>query len=290
MSQGAGEGDNVRGPQAAHEAEEIARRLEDPALLAFALNGVFMQSCTRAGLASRRDEIGAELVALAARHGLVTFEVLGHLIRLQARGALADFAAADEHAAAADLLAERHERPLVGVFTEWYRALRLAAHGRLARAEAAYVEAAARLEGAGMPGVERGLPPLTRLCLRLAGRPSSARETAEAVDPAADWGPYRPWAEPFFSLRAGRHAEARAALRALPEPPADLLYEALCCLEAAPALVLGDRVVLERVRARLLPAAGELAGAGSGLITLGPVAGWLTTITTALDRWTSPST
>ncbi|WP_370022951.1 BTAD domain-containing putative transcriptional regulator [Planotetraspora sp. GP83] len=280
-----------RGPQAAREAGEIARRLDDPALLAFALNGMFMQSCTRAGLASRRDAIGAELVALAARHGLVTFEVLGHLIRLQARSALADFSGADEHAAAADLLAKRHERPLVGVFTQWYGALRLAAaSGQLAQAEAAYQEAAARLEGAGMPGMEHGLLPLTRLCLRLADGASSAQEAAEVVDPDADWGPYRPWAEPFVLLRAGRHAESQAALHALPEPPADLMYEALCCLQAAAALELRDRAVLERVRARLLPAAGELAGAGSGLISLGPVDRWLAAITTALHPSASPAT
>ncbi|WP_055421600.1 BTAD domain-containing putative transcriptional regulator, partial [Streptomyces pactum] len=83
---------SARGPRAADEAERIARRLDDPALLAFALNGVFMQSCTTAGLAPRRDATGAELVELAARHGLVNHAVLGHLIRLQARAALADFA------------------------------------------------------------------------------------------------------------------------------------------------------------------------------------------------------
>ena len=62
---------SARGPRAAGEAERVARRLDDPALLAFALNGVFMQSCTRAGLAPRRDALGAELVALGTRHGLV---------------------------------------------------------------------------------------------------------------------------------------------------------------------------------------------------------------------------
>ncbi|TMR03513.1 SARP family transcriptional regulator, partial [Nonomuraea turkmeniaca] len=73
----------ARGRGAAQEAEQIARRLDEPALLAFALNGVFMQSFSRAGLAGRRDGVGAELVALSARHGLVTFEVLGHLVRKQ---------------------------------------------------------------------------------------------------------------------------------------------------------------------------------------------------------------
>ncbi|OWA22175.1 SARP family transcriptional regulator [Streptomyces sp. CS159] len=285
-----------RGPRAAAEAEEIARRLDDPALLAFALNGVFMQSCTRAGLAPRRDAIGAELTALGARHGLVNHEVLGHLIRLQARAALADLTAADAHARAVDRLAERHERPLVGVFTAWYRALREAVSadapggsadapggfvdesgGSHDSAEAAYRSAAARLDGAGMPGLERGLLSLALLGLRLArGRPAR-------VDPRADWGPYRPWAEPFALLAEGRDTEARGALRALPEPPPDLLYEALCCAEAAAALGLGDRPALRRTYDRLLPAAGEVAGAGSGLLTFGPVDGWLAAIRRALD-------
>ncbi|MFE2456817.1 BTAD domain-containing putative transcriptional regulator [Streptomyces sp. NPDC059402] len=288
-----------RGPRAAAEAEDIARRLDDPALLAFALNGVFMQSCTRAGLAPRRDAIGAELVALGLRHGLVNHEVLGHLIRLQARAALADLTAADEHARAADRLAERHERPLVAVFTAWYRALREAvcadsspgpsdpsdlpdspdsSSGSRDGAEAAYRSAAALLDGAGMPGLERGLLPLALLGLRLSrGRPAQ-------VDPRADWGPYRPWAEPFALLAEGRDTEARGALRALPEPPPDLLYEALCCAEAALALALGDRPALRRTYDRLLPAAGELAGAGSGLLTFGPVDGWLAAIRRALEQ------
>ncbi|WP_280694231.1 MULTISPECIES: BTAD domain-containing putative transcriptional regulator [unclassified Kitasatospora] len=272
-----------RGPQAACEAEEIARRLDDPALLAFALNGTFMQSFTRAGLAARRDGIGAELIALASRHGLPTFEVLGHLIRLQARSALADFPAADEHAATADRLAERHELPLVGIFTQWYRALRLAASGRIPQAETAYRGAAAQLDGAGMPGLERGLLPFALLSLRLAHRTWS-RTASTGIDLQADWGPYRPWAEPFALVQAGRHTEAKAALRALPEPRWDLLYEACCCLEATVALEVGDPVVLKRVHTRLLPAAGELAGAGSGLLTLGPVERYLTAIAVALRR------
>ncbi|MCQ6251918.1 BTAD domain-containing putative transcriptional regulator [Streptomyces malaysiensis] len=258
-------GHSGRGRQAARQAEEIARRLDDPALLAFALNGVFMQSFDRAGLAPRRDATGAELIALSARHGLVAFEVLGHLIRLQARSALADFASADRHAAAAERLGERHERPLVRVFTEWYRALRLAATGRADEAEAAYRDAATRLDGAGMPGLERGLLPLALLCLRVErGRPAP-------TDPDLDWGPYAPWARPLVLLARDRRAEAAAALRTVPEPPRDLLLEALWCLTGRAAIALGDRETMARARTALAPAAAELAGAGSGLLTLGPV-------------------
>ncbi len=119
-----------RGREAAREAEAIARELDDPPSLALALNGRFLQTFHRAGLAPDRARIGEELLDLAARHGLVTFEVLAHLIGLQASAALADLAAADHHAAAADALAERHDLPLVGVFTAWYVALRLAVTGR----------------------------------------------------------------------------------------------------------------------------------------------------------------
>lgn len=261
----------VRGPQAARRAEEIARRLDDPALLAFALNAVFMQAFDRTGLAPRRDGIGAELVALSARHGLSTFETLGHLVRLQARSALGDFTTADHHAVAADALAARHERPLVGVFTRWYAALRLDTTGRApaTEVEAAYRDAAALLGGAGMPGLAHGLLPLALLCLRL------RRTLPLDFDDHTDWGPYAPWVRPLLLLDRGRRSEAVDALHATPEPPRDLLQEALWCLTAQAAVALGDRRTMARAHAALAPAANELAGAGSGLLTLGPVAGYL---------------
>ncbi|MEO3839815.1 BTAD domain-containing putative transcriptional regulator [Streptomyces sp. CNZ287] len=284
----------ARGPQAAREAERLARGLDDPALLAFALNGAFMQTFGRTGLAAERDRIGAELAGLAARHGLVTYEVLGHLIRLQARAALADFPGADEHAAAADRLAERHELPLVAVFTGWYAALRLAETGTpppyaaapaeggpagrdaAGRSEDAYRAAARLLDGAGMPGLERGLLPLALLCLRL------RRGLPAAVGPDADWGPYEPWVRPLLLLGEGRRAEAATALRAAPEPPRDLMQEAVWCLLARAAVELGDRETMARARDRLAPAADEIAGAGTGLLTLGPVAAHLAALTAAL--------
>ncbi|MFI7445955.1 BTAD domain-containing putative transcriptional regulator [Nonomuraea sp. NPDC049714] len=318
-----------RGPEAARQAEEIARRLDDPGLLAFALNGVFMQTFDRAGLAPRRDRIGAELVALSARHGLVTYQVLGHLIRLQARAALADFAGADAHAAEADRLAGRHELPLARVFTQWYRAMRLAETGPASEAEAAYRAAAARLDGAGMPGLEHGLLPLALLGLRLRHAlpdrrdnrarparddrpgdrarpaPDDRRDDGDGpaptdrlndreppapddsgwsglVDEGADWGPYEPWARPLVLLTQGRRDEAGAALREVPEPPRDLLFEALWCLIARAAIGVGDQEAMRRAHHELAPAAAELAGAGSGLLTLGPVAQHLADLATAL--------
>lgn len=326
----------------ANEAEAIARDLDDPALLTFALNGTFMQSCHHTGNSPQRDAIGAELVAIAARHGLVTMEVLGHLIRLQAACATASFTTADRHAEAADRLAARHEIPLVTVFTEWYRALRTdltnspkpktpeplppppatepgssrppvsaktlastsmsaAAHSPTptpasaapmaasapspapttpAAAETAttpkaeertetetanpYQAAGLLLDRAGMPGLQVGLLPLATLGWRL-------RRGLPLVDEGG-WGPYEIWARLLI-------APGETALADVPDPPADLLAEALWCLFARAAVISGDRTAMARAREALAPAAAEWAGAASGLLTVGRVSDFLHDLT-----------
>ncbi|MFE3441636.1 BTAD domain-containing putative transcriptional regulator [Nocardia sp. NPDC059180] len=268
-----------RGFDTARTATEIARALDDPALLAFALDGLFLQTCHRAGLAHERDEIGRELVELSRRHDLVPFEVLGHLVRMQARSAFGDFDRADTHADAADQLGIRNERPLVAVFTGWYRAMRTAATGApIDIAESGYRAVAQRYEDCGMPGFEQGVLPLALLCLRVwHGAPADfASDT--------DWGPYEPWARPLLLLAEGRREEASAALQRTPEPPPDLLLEALWCLIARAAIELDDHPAVARARVRLASAAGELAGAGSGILTAGPVDEYLAELDNALSQ------
>lgn len=262
----------TRDPRArdcARLAEALARDLDDPALLAFALNGVFMQSCRRTGGSARRDAVGAELVALATRHGLVTVEVLGHLIRMQAHAAVGGFAGADRHAAAVDGLRLRHDLPLAGVFTDWYRALRADLTGGSPNAERGYRDAAARSEGSGMPGLTDGLLPLALLGLR-------TRRSEPVVDDG-DWGPYEAWVRPLLD-------PGGAVLADVPDPPADLLAEALWTLLAEAAIAAGDRAAMARARDALAPAAGEWAGAASGLLSFGPVADTLASIDSYYGR------
>lgn len=285
--------DRVRALQAARQAVTSARRLNDASLLVFALNGLFMQTFEQAGLAARRDEIGAEITAVAERHGLFTYEVLGHLIRLQAHCATADFTAAERHAQAAEALAERHELPLVAVFTTWYRALRTATSEPAHLGERAYRNAAKSLEGAGMPGLERGLLPLALLCLRLHhGLPvtvdsNTAPHVAPQTAPHTDWGPYEPWVRPLLLLADGEERSAVSLLASVPSPPGDLLHEALWTLLARAAVQVGDRPLMRRAQQALAPADGELAGAASGLLTAGPVSDHLDALTAALARHTS---
>ncbi|MFC9436435.1 BTAD domain-containing putative transcriptional regulator [Nocardia sp. NPDC057030] len=264
-----------RGLRAAEEAEAIARELDDPALLAFALNGRFMHTFHRAGLSAERGRIGDELIVLGRRHRLPTFEVLGHLIGIQTGCATADLESADAHSAAADQLAADYELPTVGVFTHWYAALRTALTGNPRTAEAAYRAAAELLTGSGMPGVEQGLLPLALLCLRL-------QHGMPLEDATTNWGPYEPWVRPIILSAKGLRDEAAAALHAVPDSPRDLLLELRTCLRARAALTLGDEPAVRHCYDQLLPAATELAGAGSGLISLEPVAHYLAELAIAL--------
>ncbi|WP_443070812.1 BTAD domain-containing putative transcriptional regulator [Streptomyces sp. OUCMDZ-3434] len=265
-----------RARQAADEAESAARRLHDASLLAFALNGAFLQSCAHSGQAARRDAIGAELVRLARTHGLLGAEVLGRLIRVQALAGLGDLPGADHQAAAADHLADRYERPLARVFTTWYRALRTTLAtpaGPAARevTEAAYTEAIALLPTCGMPGFATGLPALIRLAPVVR---TGALPVPEAFA-EADWGPYAPWVRPLLLLGADRPDEAREALRTAPRPPHDLMAEPMWCLLARAAALAGDPVLAARAAAVLGPAESQQAGAASGLLTFGLVAAYL---------------
>ncbi|MFF9581301.1 BTAD domain-containing putative transcriptional regulator [Streptomyces achromogenes] len=274
-----------RAGQAAREAEALARELGDPALLVFALNGVFLQSFTRPGLAAARDVIGAEILDLATRHELPNFAVLGRLIRLQSASALGDLDAATAHARAAERLAVSTEASLVPVLTGWFRARVTAARstepgGPTAATAAAHYRAAedALAGTASMPGLHRGLFALALLGLRLLhGRPAP-------TDPGLDWGPYRPWAQPLVLLARDRVEEARTALAATPEPPLDHMQEALWCLTAHAAARLGEHPVAARAATALRPARTEHAGGASGLLTLGPVARYLTEAEACADQ------
>lgn len=268
-----------RARQAAAEAESAARRLHDASLLAFALNGTFLQSFAHCGQAARRDATGAELVRLARTHGLLGPEVLGRLIRVQALAGLGDLPGADHQATAADHLADRYERPLARVFTTWYRALRttLATPADLTATEAgevteaAYAEAVALLPTCGMPGFATGLPALTRLApvVRAGALPAPEAFTE------AEWGPYDPWVRPLLLLGDARPDEAREALRTAPRPPHDLMAEPMWCLLARAAALAGDPVLAARAATVLGPAEDQQAGAASGLLTFGPVAAYL---------------
>ncbi|SIO88953.1 regulator [Nocardiopsis sp. JB363] len=264
--------------RAALEAEELARESGDPALLAFTLNGRWMQTFHRTGLATERGRIGDELVRVAARQGAVSFEILGHLIGVQTGAALGDVERADHHVGTVESLARRHERPLVEVFTTWYRALRLDLQGQdPERVADAYRAAAEHTASAGMPGLEEGLLALALACLR------SRHGLPWSQEPGTEWGPHAPWALPARLLAQDRAEEAALALDRFEDPGPGLLMEAHWALIAHAALTLDHRPALRRAHTALTPARGEQAGAAGGLFTAGPVSDLLERVEHALQ-------
>ncbi|MEV1026040.1 BTAD domain-containing putative transcriptional regulator [Streptomyces sp. NPDC050264] len=269
----------LRAGRAAEEAVRLARGLADPALLTFALNGAFMQSFATCGAAARRDELGGELARTAADHQLPGHEVLGRLIRLQARAGLGDLAAADTEAEEIDRLAHRNERPLAGVFTSWYRALRTSETDGWAAARPRYAKLLDTTANWGMPGLAGGAAVLVALVPVMRGDALPDPDDFASLDP----GPYRPWLDPLLLAASGATAQARRALTVAPRPPHDLLQEALWCVLARAAAAVGHEPVLRRARDELTAASAELAGAGSGLVSFGPVADHLRAAERALD-------
>ncbi|WP_437045506.1 BTAD domain-containing putative transcriptional regulator [Streptomyces sp. enrichment culture] len=268
----------LRAERAAEEAVRLARRLGDPALLAFSLNGAFMQAFADCGSAARRNALGSELTQLSVDHQLPGHEVLGRIVRLQALAGLGDFTGADTEAEEIDRLAHRNERPLAGVFTAWYRALRTCETEGRPAARRRYAHVLAETADCGMPGLTRGAAALVTLVPVLRG---------DALpDPGAfaglDQGPYRPWLEPLLLAASGATAEARQALSTVPRPPHDLLQEALWCVLARAAASVGHLPVLRRARRELAAAEAEYAGAGSGLVSFGPVSRHLAAADAAL--------
>ncbi|MGG7465945.1 AfsR/SARP family transcriptional regulator [Plantibacter sp. YIM 135347] len=243
-------------------AERSAREIGDPQLLCFALAARHMQCFETTGLAAAREAIAAELVSIAIAAELPTFEIHGRLSRMQVLCALDDIAAAAVEADVVDALARRHERPLASVFTAWFRWTFLGG--------ADTVGAEAPPAGEEMPGFTGGI-------LALAAVASSLRngQPPNGIDPAApssaELGPYEPWVRPVLLSRSGRTVEARAALDVVPDPPHDLLQEALWMLIGHAALETGHAPAARRAVEALIPASAERA-AGSAVVDLGPIA------------------
>ncbi|MDR7166526.1 DNA-binding SARP family transcriptional activator [Nocardia kruczakiae] len=256
------------GAEAARAAERIARDLGDPSVLVLALDARFLQSFHAPGRWPMRARLAHELITVSSRHDLSTYLILGHLVAMQAAAAVGDVAAADEHAAAADRLAVRYERDLVGVFTTWYRALRTVLTDRPEPEVAdAYERALDTLPGCGMPGVATGLAPLTRLCLAL----RAGRDPAEFD--GVDFGPNTPYVAALI-----RPGHAHDLLHAAPAPPPDHLAELRWALLGIAADRSADRETARHAHRTLSPARGELLGAGTGILSLGPA-------DVLLDRW-----
>jgi len=154
--------ESERGYQASAQALAMARRLGDPSVLAMAINGRFMQTFRRDGLAERQ-QLGAELLALPGKP--VTAEALAHLMLMAASSGAADFGTADRHAEEAARIADRYDLAVTASAVSFYRAMRAGLDGGQAGAGEVYHQAAAGLDRIGLRGYATGMSILGRFAL-----------------------------------------------------------------------------------------------------------------------------
>ncbi|MEU8245949.1 BTAD domain-containing putative transcriptional regulator [Nonomuraea sp. NPDC048916] len=259
-----------RGRQASLEALELARQSGDPVLLAAALSGRLRQSYDIPAV-DTRESIGRELLEVAQRSGQMATQALAHLVLLECAAARGEFGVADEHAAAANQLARQYDLSAPAAVCAWYSGQRLMISGDYQGAERAYRDAARMTARAGMLEGRQDLPLITTFCLHLVdGR---AAETVELLAEAHQRG--AKWTLDAYALAlasAGHLADAKAVAAIRPPVRPDFLYELAMTWRALAGMLLDDRERMVDCYDKLKPFSDRVAGAGTGVVALWPVA------------------
>jgi hypothetical protein len=266
------------------EAVGMARRLEDPRLLASSLHNRY-QAVNQPRFAAEMVELGQELAELGATEGMPAYELLGHEVGAMYRMQLFDVAGADAESAAADPLLRRLSlRPMTAIHNMWL-ALRLLLDGRLTEAEEAYERSLAEHRRLGFFGTE-ALADVIHAMLDTANRRWDA--VASQLDSLAVVAPL--FAE---SLRAwtlaesGQVAQAHALLDAQsPAALKDWSYLPLLATASEAALAAGHTARMHWCYEQLLPYSGWLA-VGGNTVAFGPVDYYLARLAAALGDATA---
>ncbi|NKX55805.1 AfsR/SARP family transcriptional regulator [Arthrobacter mobilis] len=259
-----------RGREAAAEAAAMARELEEPLLLAKALEALFRQSYLP-GQLGFRDSLAHELLALAKRHRLITTEVIAHLMMTECACAHGSFGVADEHHAETKRLAEKYQLPSPLAVAAWYEGLRHLVDGRFAEAEEAY-RAASRLSAqVRLWEVDQAWVVGTTISLAmLQGRMNEILELAEAA--FAKWPVMGREVYAQSLMASGQADAARRIAGQLPPVPYEASYLLTSTWRALTGLSLDDRRRIEWAYRALEPYLDELAGADTAVVAHGPVA------------------
>ena len=252
-----------RGNDASAQAVAMARRLGDPVLLATALLGRWTQSF-RSGGPDERLRIGGELLTVSGKPA--TAEAAAQAMLMSASCGIADFRAADWHAAEAARIAERYQLPTIEAAIGMYSAMRAALNGDPAAAAERYRDAARQLGRFGLRVHAAAVDAVaTSALLIMQGR------TAEIVGEPSLAGLF-PELYALGLTAAGRAAEARSAVGRMLPVPRDRMWLFMTCVRGLLGIAVDDRERALSAYQALLPYAAQPAGAEALLITLWPVA------------------
>jgi DNA-binding SARP family transcriptional activator len=255
--------ESERGRDASAEAVAMAGRLSDPVLLAMALLGRWTQSFHSSD-PDERLRIGGELLTVSGKPA--TGEAAAQAMLMSASCGIADFRAADWHAAEAARIAARYRLPTIEAATGMYRAMRTALNGDPAAAAERYRGVARQLSGFGLRVHAAAVDAVATSALLI----TQGRTAEIAEEPyLADLFPE------LFALglaAAGHTAAARSAAGPMLPVIRDRMWLFLTGVRGLLGIAADDRERARSAYQALLPHAAQPAGAETLLITLWPVA------------------
>ena len=252
-----------RGNDASAQAVAMARRLGDPVLLATALLGRWTQSF-RSGGPDERLRIGGELLTVSGKPA--TAEAAAQAMLMSASCGIADFRAADWHAAEAARIAERYQLPTIEAAIGMYSAMRAALNGDPAAAAERYRDAARQLGGFGLRMHAAAVDAVATSALLI----TQGRAAEIAGEPSV--ASLFPELYALGLTAAGHAAEARSAAGRMLPVPRDRMWLFMTGVRGLLGITVDDRERALSAYQALLPYAAQPAGAEALLITLWPVA------------------
>jgi DNA-binding SARP family transcriptional activator len=255
--------DTGRGQQASGQALAMARRLGDPALLTMALIGRWTESFRSDG-PGERMRIGGELLMVSGKP--VTAEAVARVMLMAASCGIADFRAADWHAAEAARIAGQYQLPTIEAVVSMYRAMRTALNGDPVTAAERYRDAARQLRRLGLRVHGAAVDAVARSALLI-----MQDKTAEIAAQSSLAG-LIPELYALGLAAAGFGAEARSvAGRPLPLRR-DRTWHFLTGVRGLLGIAVDDRERARSAYNALLPYAAQPAGTESMLVPFWPTA------------------
>jgi DNA-binding SARP family transcriptional activator len=264
---------------ASDEALRMARKTDDPELLCVALSMV-AETHAADRFPQLRIGVDAELMTVAARHGLVVYRAHAHMLAAQTATTRLDIGATRQHVRQARALAERHDLLPQMIYVHLAEGMLAHIAGRLDDAEHSYTQAGTLIDESG--GVDADVYRLLGVSdLRIsAGRPADAladlrhehqRGTSRIEDRLA-----------IALAAAGRMDQARAVRRDQRPIEENFLWTRRISHRAMAAVAVGERDEAAALYDILLPFRGGLAGGACAAWVLGPVAQVLGDVATLL--------
>lgn len=248
-------GDDPVAEDLSAEAVAIARRLNEPGLLAFALNSR-VPAVNRPGRFDEQVAIASELLTIAERHGLASYALLGHQMLASEFVRRFDIAAADEHALRAQRLLRRMKLGIPILQQRSFESARLILGGR-------FSEADDKLDEIGALPIQWWAADALRTVQRamLLYRSDRWDGIAATLDTVAQVHPSL--AQDLRVLQAAASGDAKvitaSAARRWVEIPRDWSWTTCMLVRADAVIAAGDLEAARLVYEQLLPYSGEIA-------------------------------